>query len=771
MLRRLFIFLPFVLLALAFTDLHGDEPPPLEQVHKEVAAPFVKKHCLKCHDEKERAGDVVLLDLTDFKTTPERRALWRRVSRQVATKQMPPDDEAQPDAKEREAFVAWAKRALAETPVPPMDPGRVTVRRLNRAEWGYTIEDLLHVDPKAEEELPADDTGYGFDRIGDVLSLPPLLLEKYLAASEEVASLAILDWKPIKLRVAGSELSLKGTQGGDAGSSKVLYSNGRAETIVKVAVKGEYVVRVRAYGQQAGADPARMAILADRKELGQFDVKAVSTKPETFEKKVHLEAGERTLAASFLNDYYKPDEPDTKARDRNLAVEWIEIEGPTERPTLPWAHEKWFKNAPDAKLGAKEKRALAKAQLAPLASLAWRRTASAEELERLAKLMDKVLAEGETWERGLQLALQAILISPSFLFRVELKATADGDVELLDERTLATRLSYFVWSSLPDDELLAQAAAGTLRKNLDAQVKRLLADKKAGRLTDQFAVQWLQLRRLESFAPDKATFPTWDASLNVAARRESEALFEAVLHENRPVRDLIDADFTFVNERLAKHYGIDDVTGNELKRVKTPEHRRGLLGHASVLMATSNPTRTSPVKRGRWVLDVLLDDPPPPPLPGADSLKEDGAAMTAKTLRERLEQHRAKKECASCHARMDALGYSLERFDGIGAIRERDGENAIDDQGALADGTKLAGANGLREWLGKRSPRVARAVAKKLLIFALGRGPIAADDEAIDAVTERCAPDFKLQDMIVELVKLDAFQKRRIAGRSYKQWR
>ncbi len=766
--RRSLLLLPAALVALALADLRGEEPPSLGDEHAKVAAPFLKKHCFRCHDEKERSGDVVLLDLSDFKTVAERRALWRRAARQVAAKEMPPEEEPQPDAKEREAFVAWVKRAMSELPVTTSDPGRVTVRRLNRAEWAYTIEDLLRVKPQAEDDLPADDTGYGFDRIGDVLSMPPLLLEKYLAAAEHVASMAILDWKAAKTRVPAAELQLKDTGGGDSGAFKVMWSNGRAEATVKVPATGEYVVRIRAYGDQAGSDKTQMAFVVDRMPVANWEVAATAAKPEVYEKKVKLEAGERKLGAAFTNDYYKPNDPDPKQRDRNLAVEWIELDGPTERPPLPWAHQKYFKNTPTAGMKPAERRGLLNSQLSPVAGLAWRRPATAVELERLGKLVDKVLAEGESWERALQHALQAILVSPAFLFRLELEATAQGDLELLDERALATRLSYFIWSSLPDDELIAQAQAGTLRKNLDAQVKRLLEDPKASRLTAQFAVQWLQLRRLESIAPDTATYPSYDAALPGLARQETEKLFETVLRENRSVRDLVDADFTFVNGKLARLYGIDGVSGDELQRVKTPEARRGLLGHASVLMATSNPTRTSPVKRGRWVLDVLLDDPPPPPLPGADSLKEEGAAKSAKTLREKLEQHRAKKECASCHAKMDALGFALERFDGIGKHRDRDGEDAIDDAGSLADGTKLAGATGLREWLGRKTPRIARAVAKKLMIFGLGRGPIAADEEALDAVVEKCAPDYKLQDMIVELTKLDAFQKRRGKG---KQWR
>lgn len=765
-LRRVLFLVPALALLAGFlAPSKGDEPEPIEKGHQSLAVPFLKARCFTCHDDKEQAGDLILLGLADSKAPTERRALWRRVYRQVSAKQMPPDDQPQPSAKERAAFVAWVKRALGPDEATTGDPGRVTVRRLNRAEYDYTVQDLLHVRPRPRDEFPQDDTGYGFDRIGDVLSLPPLLLERYMAAAEQIASEAILDWKPLELREASSDLTIKNTSSGDRGSFKVLFSNGRAEWAVKLPWPGEYTLRVRAYGDQAGPEPAKMGLSVDGHTVETFDVPAVESKPATYEKKVTLQAGERKIAAAFLNDYYRPDDPDPKNRDRNLAIEWIELAGPKEPPPLPWAHDKWFSRKPAEKAKKEARLALARELLAPVASRAWRRPVKPDELDRLANLVELALKENETWERGLQLALEAILVSPSFVFRLELDASKSGANEVLDEHALATRLAYFIWSSLPDDELMAAADNHTLRKDLEAQTKRLLADPRASRLTEQFAVQWLHLRRLDTFVADKKSFPAFDDHLRASARAETQRLFETVLRENRSVHDLVDPDFTFVDERLARLYGIPDVSGDELRRVPAPAERRGLLGQASVLMATSNPTRTSPVKRGRWVLEVLLDDPPPPPLPGVDSLKDKGTELEAKTLRERLEAHRAKKECAQCHAKMDALGFSLERFDAIGRLREKDGDQPVDDEGAYPGGEKIKGAQGLREWLSKRTPRLARALAKKLMIFALGRGPIAADDEALDALVDRCAPDYRLQDLIVEVVKLDAFQQRRADAR------
>ena len=766
MLRRGLILLPAAVLVGTLLPLRGDDSDAIEKGHDEIAVPFLKRHCFVCHDEKERSGDVVLLPLAD-RSYRERKGLWKRAARELAAGQMPPDDQPQPDAQEKQAFLAWIKNATATPDEKGVDPGRITVRRLNRAEYSYTVQDLLHVRPRPHDEFPADDAGYGFDRIGDVLTVPPILLERYLQAAEAIANEAILDWKPIKVRQAATELPVIDTHSGDRGSFKVLYSNGRVEGTFKVPYAGEYVMRVRAYGDQAGPEVAKMALLVNGRSVKELEVPGDEKKPETYELKVELEAGDRKLAAAFTNDYYKPDDPDPKQRDRNLAVEWIELEGPAEKPALPWAQATWFDRQPPRDAKPEARRSLAREILLPVASRAWRRPVKPEEIEKLVKLVELAIAENESWERGLQLALEAILCSPSFIFRLELEAKRDGDAEVLDEYALATRLSYFLWSSLPDEELRKEAEAGTLRAHLVTQTKRLIADPRASRLTEQFAVQWLHLRRLDGFFPDPATFPSFDESLRQAARSETEHLFEAILRENRSVKDLIDADFTFVNERLARHYGIEGITGPEMRRIPAPPERRGLTAHASVLMATSNPTRTSPVKRGRWVLEVLLDDPPPPPLPGADSFKDQ--ALTAKTLRERMEQHRAKKECSSCHARMDALGFSLERFDAIGSVRQKDGENPVDDRGALPDGTKLAGAEGLRTWLSTRTPRVARAVARKLLIFATGRGPIVADDEQLDRVVDSCSPDYRLQDLIVAIVQLDAFQKRRVNGG--KQWR
>lgn len=761
------------LTAAALLPLHagrGQDTEPLEKGWGDLAVPFLRKNCLECHGEDHAQNDneLSILSLLDAKAIDGERPLWRKVRERVRYGEMPPAEaRVFPTKEDRESFVAWAKRASGSA---LQDPGRVVVRRLNRAEYDYTVQDLLGVKPRAQDELPADDVGYGFDRIGSVLSLPPLLLERYVQLAEQISKEAILDWKPVKVHLDASELRLKGTEGGPRDSFLVLWSNGRAEAPARVPWAGEYAIRARAYGDQAGPDPARMALLVDGKKVQTFDVPAPNAgEAKVHEAKVTLDAGEHVLAAAFTNDFFDKNNPDPKQRDRNLAVGWIEVEGPLQEPAIPQAQRTWFLQRPPAKAKPEARQKLARELLVPFASRAWRRPVKPEEVEKLVKLVELAVTEGESWERGLQLAVEAVLCSPGFLFRPETAqrepapegAKDAGRVETIDEYALASRLSYFVWSSLPDDELVREAQAGTLRKNLEPQVRRLLADPKASRLAEQFATQWLHLRRLETFVPDAKAFPSFDDDLRHAARAETLALFLACVQENRPVLDLVDAPFSFVNERLARHYGIEGVTGSELKRVEVPEARRGLLGHASVLLATSNPTRTSPVKRGRWVLDVILDDPPPPPTPGADSLKDDGTPFAAKNIRERLAHHREKKECAVCHARMDPLGFALEHYDATGAWRDMDGSEPVDSSGSLPDGTKIDGVPGLRTYLRAHGRQVARSLAKKLLVFGLGRGATAGDDAALDQLVDQLGPDWKLADTIVALTKLDAFQKRR----------
>src|SRR5262249_43162770 len=397
----------------------------------------------------------------------------------------------------------------------------------------------------------------------------------------------------------------------------------------------------------------------------------------------------------------------------------------------------------------------------------FRRAVTKEEVERFVGLIELAHKNGDDYEKGLQLALEAVLVSPNFLFRIELdKEPANPDaVHPVNEFELATRLSYFLWSTMPDDELLRLAEAGQLRSagNLDKQVKRMLKDPKARALVENFAGQWLQLRNLKTAAPDPGTYPAFDEALRAAMVKETELFFEAVMKEDRGILDFIDSDYSFVNERLAKHYGIAGVKGDEFRRVAfTGGARGGVLTQASILTLTSNPTRTSPVKRGKWILENVLGTPPPPPPPNVPELKDDKEVVLSGTLRQRMEQHRAKPDCAVCHDKLDPLGFGFENFDGIGGWRDKDGKFGIDPSGVLPDGKRFAGPTELRTILKGRAAEFRHCLSEKMLTYALGRGLEYFDKCAVDGITAMTAQgQDRFSALILAVVQSEPFQNRR----------
>jgi hypothetical protein len=413
----------------------------------------------------------------------------------------------------------------------------------------------------------------------------------------------------------------------------------------------------------------------------------------------------------------------------------------------------------------KQDRAAARAILERLISRAYRRPVREEDLDGLMRLFDLARGEGESFEAAVRLALTGMLVSPHFLFKVELDPQADDPdgARLLSEYELAARMAYFLWSSMPDDELFRQSHAGALRKNLEPQVRRMLADPKATALVESFALQWLQLRNLETAAPDQRLFPAFDDELRRAMLRESAMFFETVLREDRSVLELIDADFTFVNERLARHYGIKGIEGGEFRRVSlVGSPRGGLITQASVLTVTSNPTRTSPVKRGKWIMETILGTPPPDPPPDVPMLDESDGAGVSGTLRQRMELHREKESCAVCHRKMDALGFAMENFDAIGAWRTQDGEFPVDASGVLPDGQSFNGPAELKAIL-RESGRddFVRCLTEKMLIYALGRGLEYYDRCAVERITgELEKNDYRFSTLVLEIIRSDPFQKR-----------
>jgi mono/diheme cytochrome c family protein len=733
---------------------------------EEHIRPLLKQYCYDCHNPKKLKGDLDLAPIADNPRLDEHRDVWEKIAELVENGEMPPEKKPQPNEAERDLVVKYIDGQLAKVDCKQeRNPGRVTIRRLNREEYRNTIRDLLGVsfEPK---DFPNDAVGYGFDNIGDVLSLAPMLLEKYLAAAEEIVGQAIVADpapKAATTRIAGNKFksdndAIRAIESRALG----LYREGEAHTTFDAPLPGEYTFRVRAYGEQAGTEPPRLAILCDGQQLKTYDVP--NTKVATFAAASTLAPGKHQLAVAYLNNYSEPNHPDEKLRgDRNLFVDSVEIEQPAVAPHLPEAHKRYITRMPQPG----EERQVAIEILGNFARRAYRRTVTGEEVARLASLVEATLREKGTFLEGIQVAMQAALCSPHFLYRWELDPDniKRGETRSLTDFEVASRLSYFLWSSMPDDELLALAARGTLQLegNFAKQVSRMLGDARAEAFVKNFADQWLQIRGLNDVAPDPELFRGFDPALRTAMKRESELLFAAIMKEDRPVTDLLDANFTFLNERLAEHYGIDDVKGAEFRRVTLPPDspRGGVLTLGSVLTVTSTPTRTAPVLRGKWILEQILGTPPPPPPPDVPPLQEQNAVNQSASLRVRLEEHRSRADCAGCHAKMDPLGFALENFDAVGRWREQDGKFPIDATGKLAGGKEFNGARELKTLL-KSDKRFVRGFAEKMMIYALGRGLDSFDRCAVDEIVARMsAENNRFSSLINAIVTSDPFLKRR----------
>ena len=730
------------------------------------AAPILAKYCGACHNPTKSKGGVSVASFGIEAAFAVDSKTGRKILDNVEGGAMPPEDAPQIPPAERAKLLAHLQSAVSKAGcVLVPDPGRVTLRRLNRVEYNNTIRDLIGVDFRPADDFPSDDVGYGFDNIGDVLSLPPLLMEKYLAAAEAVSETAILAddrprgpsrfWKPDRYGKPGKNGNLMGEIG-------FWLMNTNADAAIEGAFPqaGNYLVRVRAFGQLAGPEAPKLEVQVDGKTAQRFFVKAAADSPEVYEAPVRIKRGGSKLEIAFTNDAWFPDHPDKSHRDRNLALETVEVVGPLDHypDHLPESHTRIIPRRP----GPLNHRQVAREALTRFASRAYRRPVTETELNRLVGLVELVEQGGDRFERGMQLAIQAVLVSPHFLFRVELEQRP-GVVRALTDLELASRLSYFLWSSLPDDELFTLASRKQLRVggNLDAQVTRMLRDPKAEALIENFAGQWLQTRNLKLASPDRGQFPAFDEPLRAAMAQEAELFFAAVLRDNRPITDFLHADYTFLNDRLAQHYGIAGVSGAEFRRVKLTDPRRGgVVTMASTLTVTSNPTRTSPVKRGKWVLEEILGTPPPPPPPGVSDLPDAKPGGKATSVRARLEQHRSNPDCAACHARLDPLGFGLENFDAVGAFRDGDGGQPIDSSGVLPNGPSFRGPVELKAVLLTRQPAFARCFTEKLMTYALGRGLEDADRCVVAAIAARVMSDGgRVGGVVTAIVHAEAFQK------------
>ncbi len=634
------------------------------------------------------------------------------------------------------------------------DPGRVTLHRLNNAEYNNTVRDLLGTKLQPANDFPADDRGYGFDNVADVLRLSPLSVELYEGAAEAL----IADALAVTTNQSTQMFELVGdpASGNAQAGGWFFFSNGSATQTVTVPIKANYRIAVRAYGQQAGPDPARLSIEVPNHAPIIIDVTATSASPAVYQTTVALPAGASQITVSFINDYGDP----VTGADRNLWVDYVSVTGPLDGPQIDGEKRKHL-----LVCEALDDAGCQNTILTSFAKRAWRRPPTDDEIGKLRSLVQLSSQQGDTAEAGIRLALQRILVSPHFIFRVEV----DPDPSSLTPRPLtswelATRLSYFLWSSMPDDALFEAAESGALVKDpgeLSRQAQRMLDDPKAIALTDNFAGQWLFTRALGDQDPDYTLFPDYDQELESAMRSETRRYFQAFLSEDVPMDQFLVGDFTYVNDRLAEFYGLPAVhSPTDLVRVSLVDSpRRGFLTQGSFLRVTSRPKRTSPVLRGKWVLDNLLCTPPRPPPPGVEALPE--GTTTTGSIRDRLEAHRNNPICASCHRAMDPLGFGLDNFDAIGRYRTSDGGFPINASGELTDGTVFNGALEMTQQLAA-NPGVYRCMVQKLYTYT-GRSPFRIEAiEHIDSLTERFIDrGYHLRDLLVDMITSPFFVSRR----------
>ena len=755
-------------------NLAGQNPGAVDQATASGFAsnvtPFTSKYCVSCHGAEKPEAGLSLTKYVDEKGLLKDRRIWERAFEMIKAGEMPPRENPQPSADEKSKILDYLHEKLHKIDCSKVsDPGRVTIRRLNRAEYNNTIRDLMQVSFRPADDFPSDDVGYGFDNIGDVLSLPPLLMEKYLNAAEKIASDAILSVEIENPSVhefdreSVQRSSVAHSHGEDA---TILVSTGEIYVEHQFPQSGDYVLKVIAAETPAGNESSQMEFRLDGKPVAKYEVNQLESSYGKFEFPIHLNRGLHKFAVAFLNDFYDPKAKDKDRRDRNLIVRDVQIIGPTsvDNSEYPPFHRSFMKVMPG---DGKSFVDAAQENLRPFISRAFRRPVSNSELAKFVGLAERIASEGESFITAMQVAITGVLVSPHFLFRIETDKNPNdaNDKHPLNDYELATRLSYFLWSSLPDEELMSHAEKNDLHTDavIDVQVRRMLADAKSRALVENFAEQWLQLRILNEITPDPKRFPEFNAELREDMKRETNRFFEYVMREDRSILEFLDGAYTFVNDRLAKHYGFEGINGAEFQQVSLAgKNRAGLLTQGSVLTLTSNPDRTSPVKRGKWVMEVLLNQPPPAPPPNVPELAETAKAQPNMTLRQQMELHRENPSCASCHRTMDQLGFGIENFDAIGRWRDRDGSQELDTRGELPGGKSFRGPVELATVLRSKQCEFGECLAEKMLTYALGRGLEFYDRCATAKILASLKDhDFKFSVLITEIIKSEPFRMRR----------
>lgn len=743
-----------------------------------------KVYCDTCHfGPKARAKlNLETLDLAHLDAHGD---TWEKILVKLRSRAMPPVGMPRPTPATYDALISSIESERDRVAQLRPNPGRPTLHRLNRTEYANAVRDMLGLEIDVADLLPADDIGYGFDNIGDVLQTSPVLLERYLSVARKVSRTAVGD---TNLPVAYQTYTVPHGLAQDNRLDGIEPVGSRGGTAIShyFPVDGEYEISVSLQrnrnDEYLGFErDRRLDLRLDDQSLQLFTlprsakkiVLGAGTPPDAGLKvRLPVKAGTHEIGATFLKDTLLKEGIIDKVRDDDVqtyfeGVGSVTVAGPfnVKGPGDTVARDKIFICHPS---GSADEMACAEKILSNLAHHAYRRPVSNDDISELVKLYNEGAQEGG-FESGIRLALQKILVSPQFLFREELDPSnsAPGSVYRISDIDLASRLSFFLWSSIPDDELLAVAEKGQLHDPavLKAQVKRMMADSRSEALIKNFVGQWLFLRNIERISPDTSTFLTWDENLRRSMQTETELVVENEVKEDHSVANLLTTDYTFLNQRMAEHYGIKGIYGTEFRRVKlTNPNRFGLLGQASILAVTSYPNRTAPTIRGKWVLEQLLGTPPPPPPANVPSLKEDESTQKL-TMRQRMELHRSNPACAACHAQMDSLGFALDNFDGIGEWRDSTGPGTgpIDASGKLPDGSTFNGPAGLRELLLKKKEMFVETFTERLLTYALGRGVEEYDRPVIrKIVRDASADDQKWSDIILGIINSTPFQMRRV---------
>jgi len=775
---------------------------------------FVKKNCVACHNATVTNGDVNLAAFETAQSFDENRETWERVVSKIKTGEMPPPAMKKPPAADTLALTKFLEAEFArQDRTAKPDPGRVTARRLNRTEYNNTVRDLLGVDIRPADNFPNDEAAFGFDNIGDALTLSPVLLEKYLYAAERAVRTAVFG--PERLKPAAIHYSAP-VRLNDLVTNPTLpkdmfhYDDSGLSTrhsfhvLHRFAVEGEYSFRIVLNGHRPNqSESATPAFWIDGKMIKEWEVDATDLEGQIVEVRAKVTAGEHLLSSTYLRNLHglppkyagpmpskRPPEPLISARGKltekdietlrkygtkiktdrietrlDNRFESLDIGGPFTQPDGPSPE-----SVKRVFVCAQQTQPCAQSIVSTFAKRAFRRPVTPAETVPFVKLYALARQQGDSFQEGIVTALQGVLVSPNFLFRVERDAPVNARKTFapVSQYELASRLSYFLWSSMPDAELLTVAGRGRLRQPavMQTQVKRMLRDPKASALVENFAGQWLQFKNIDVMKPDPGKFPDFDESVRYAMRRETELFFEEMVREDGSVLNVLDANYTYMNERLARFYGVPGIEGPAFRRVDMSKNPRGggVLAHGSVLTISSYSTRTSPVLRGKWILENLLNAPPPPPPPAVPSLDDSKVGQSA-SLRQQMEAHRKNPACASCHSRMDPLGFGLENFDAVGAWRSMDGKFPVDATGTLPSGKTFSGPVELKTNLLDSRDAYVRGLTDKLLTYALGRGLERPDRLVINSIAAKLpARNYKLSALVLDIVESLPFQQRRTAA-------